>query len=372
MRLFRFTMVVVASCVVASQSFGQSGVFTRIAGDVSVSIFTGTSAYIFDDSSNDEAMGDILVNIAASQSTEDPFTPALGQVTTMAQAMNLTPVGAQTSLPTVDTTLSRSTIAITTDLSEFNDARALGNTSAVSNGAYQLDGTITSGYLHGSMYLLGVISELETGGGEYVGDGFVRATIGQYSVEATYSDDTELWEVDVDLPGFTESFFTGGLNNFFTFTVTIESLTTISLNAISTSNANSTAAVGQDSLAQGQVSLSASAWLSFTPTILPPPNGDFDGDGDVDGFDFLAFQRGFGEDMGATLSQGDANHDGIVNSADFSLWEGNFGTTSSALSSAVLAVPEPTTFSIAMAVIPAILFRRNKFRKTSTAFSSHR
>ncbi|MBA3482609.1 MAG: fibronectin type III domain-containing protein, partial [Pirellulales bacterium] len=54
------------------------------------------------------------------------------------------------------------------------------------------------------------------------------------------------------------------------------------------------------------------------------PNGDFDGDGHVDGSDFLAWQRGLGA-TGATPEQGDANGDGNIDAADLAIWQEQFG-----------------------------------------------
>jgi hypothetical protein len=54
------------------------------------------------------------------------------------------------------------------------------------------------------------------------------------------------------------------------------------------------------------------------------PNGDFDGDGHVDGSDFLTWQRGLGV-TGATPEQGDANGDGAVDAADLAIWQEQFG-----------------------------------------------
>ena len=71
-----------------------------------------------------------------------------------------------------------------------------------------------------------------------------------------------------------------------------------------------------------------------------PPTADFDEDGDVDGTDFLAWQRGFGILTGATLAQGDANHDGAVTAADLAIWQSDYGT---ALAVTTMAVPEPTS-----------------------------
>ena len=62
----------------------------------------------------------------------------------------------------------------------------------------------------------------------------------------------------------------------------------------------------------------------FFPSGIP---GDFDGDNDVDGYDFLVWQRD-NSSNGATA-------------ADLALWEANFGTTN--LVAAATEVPEPST-----------------------------
>jgi hypothetical protein len=98
--------------------------------------------------------------------------------------------------------------------------------------------------------------------------------------------------------------------------------------------------------------------LAFTPIgtlnyaqnpIAAPVAGDadFDGDGDVDGRDFLAWQRGFGITNGALPEQGDANGDGAVNAADLEFWQSQYGAEPiSALHlppSALNSIPEPST-----------------------------
>jgi subtilisin family serine protease len=55
---------------------------------------------------------------------------------------------------------------------------------------------------------------------------------------------------------------------------------------------------------------------------------DFDDDGDVDGFDFLSWQRGFGATSGATASMGDANSDGKVSGVDLTFWKADYGAVS--------------------------------------------
>ncbi|RIK88941.1 MAG: hypothetical protein DCC67_00200 [Planctomycetota bacterium] len=65
--------------------------------------------------------------------------------------------------------------------------------------------------------------------------------------------------------------------------------------------------------------------------------GDFDDDGDVDGADLLAWQRGFGRMSGATLGDGDANADGDVDAGDLAVWKAQFGGAGASID----AVPEP-------------------------------
>ncbi|NOZ40714.1 MAG: hypothetical protein GXP24_10885 [Planctomycetes bacterium] len=63
--------------------------------------------------------------------------------------------------------------------------------------------------------------------------------------------------------------------------------------------------------------------------VVPAPvtgNGDFDADGDIDGSDFLAWQRGFGTMGTATLEQGDANGDTNVDADDLVIWQTQYAT----------------------------------------------
>jgi hypothetical protein len=69
------------------------------------------------------------------------------------------------------------------------------------------------------------------------------------------------------------------------------------------------------------------------------PGGDYDNDGDVDGADFLAWQR----TMNANVTPGtgaDGSGNGKVDAADLVIWKTNFGSTGLAAPS-VGAVPEP-------------------------------
>jgi hypothetical protein len=68
---------------------------------------------------------------------------------------------------------------------------------------------------------------------------------------------------------------------------------------------------------------------------IPTDDADFDGDGDVDGQDFLTWQRGLGGDP--TLANGNANGDGAIDGADLAVWRNQFGLASVPAA----AVPEP-------------------------------
>ena len=80
--------------------------------------------------------------------------------------------------------------------------------------------------------------------------------------------------------------------------------------------------------------------LSFSEAPVIDENADFDADGDVDGEDFLAWQRGVG--TGSTLSQGDANGDSQVDDLDLEIWKEQFGATVSPPGANASTVPEPT------------------------------
>lgn len=75
----------------------------------------------------------------------------------------------------------------------------------------------------------------------------------------------------------------------------------------------------------------------------PDVSADFDMDGDVDGEDFLTWQRGYGiNDGSAQPGDGDATGDGNVNGADLGVWQSTYGAGS--LLAASTSVPEPASF----------------------------
>ncbi len=70
-------------------------------------------------------------------------------------------------------------------------------------------------------------------------------------------------------------------------------------------------------------------FVEANPEIIPPPvptiPGDYDLDGDVDGNDFLIWQRNFGSSGPALPADGNA--DGSVDAADYTVWRDNYGTS---------------------------------------------
>jgi hypothetical protein len=89
----------------------------------------------------------------------------------------------------------------------------------------------------------------------------------------------------------------------------------------------------------------------------PVDDADFDGDGDVDGADFLTWQRGLGlSGAAATNAAGNANGDAIIDGADLTIWRNEFGTPAVA---AVGAVPEPSAaLLVGVGLAAAAVLRR--------------
>jgi hypothetical protein len=103
------------------------------------------------------------------------------------------------------------------------------------------------------------------------------------------------------------------------------------------------------------------ATAAGVPVTAPITDADFDNNGIVDGKDFLAWQRGFGINSGATNAQGDADQNGKVDAADLALWKSHFGLASAA--PATGAVPEPG--SLMLAAFAASLLTSRSLRKQS-------
>ena len=88
-------------------------------------------------------------------------------------------------------------------------------------------------------------------------------------------------------------------------------------------------------------------------TETPTEDADFDDDGDVDGADFLVWQRGFG--TAGDNSMGNANGDATIDAADLGIWTAQFGQTAPPASASIAAVPEPTTIGLALASLACLV-----------------
>jgi len=114
------------------------------------------------------------------------------------------------------------------------------------------------------------------------------------------------------------------------------------------SDENLAGAIGLGSLV---LNLTGSVENTFVDTA------DFDEDGDVDGRDFLTWQRGFG--TGTTLGEGDADNSTSVDGADLLIWQEQYGEGGGGLV-ATLAVPEPHSAALCVFIMAWAFSRRTR------------
>jgi hypothetical protein len=98
--------------------------------------------------------------------------------------------------------------------------------------------------------------------------------------------------------------------------------------------------------------------LSFSEVPVAEENADFDGDLDVDGEDFLVWQRGAG--TGTTLTQGDANGDSLVDGLDLDIWRNQFGVPVPPSGPSAGTVPEPGTLLLAAPLLGLVMTVRRR------------
>jgi len=103
-------------------------------------------------------------------------------------------------------------------------------------------------------------------------------------------------------------------------------------------------------------SLSQTSNLLRLEVIQTAVNADFDSDSDVDGVDFLTWQRNAGLNSGANLSQGDADGDGDVDEFDLAAWKSQFGVPLALSQTNASSVPEPTSASLATLLAAVLAF----------------
>ena len=106
-------------------------------------------------------------------------------------------------------------------------------------------------------------------------------------------------------------------------------------------------------LTPGAATLFNNAGTSFILVAAAVDSADFDEDNDVDGEDFLIWQRFAGGPGG--LSQGDANGDGNVNDDDLAVWETQYSLPIPL--SEISAVPEPQSICLLLWGLSAFCLR---------------
>jgi hypothetical protein len=98
------------------------------------------------------------------------------------------------------------------------------------------------------------------------------------------------------------------------------------------------------------------------------PYADFNLDGVVDSKDLHILMSNMGMQSSTSFEQGDTNGDGAVDGSDFLLWQRTLGTATnlsafSDLSASGTSVPEPATLSLACAITALALIKRHIRRK---------
>jgi T5SS/PEP-CTERM-associated repeat protein len=86
------------------------------------------------------------------------------------------------------------------------------------------------------------------------------------------------------------------------------------------------------------------AGYTMLTVYTPEPGADFDGDGDVDGADFLVWQRGESPNP--------------LSSSDLTIWRAHFGDIDSSIAAASITIPEPSSIVMLLAAFTCILSRR--------------
>jgi beta-glucanase (GH16 family) len=113
---------------------------------------------------------------------------------------------------------------------------------------------------------------------------------------------------------------------------------------------------GYASLATSVTNVQVDYVRAYSAVTPAPESADFDTDGDVDGADFLIWQRGVGTTAGANRSAGNANAgaDGDVDAADLAVWREQFA----AGGALAAAIPEPAGLASATAAVAASALAR--------------
>jgi len=108
-------------------------------------------------------------------------------------------------------------------------------------------------------------------------------------------------------------------------------------------------------------------WINDTISANSPLNllGDYNDDGIVDAADYTVWRDSLGATELTPFSGADGDGDGAVTRSDFNVWRNNFGATDGNLAQlgiASVAVPEPSSFALALPALWIGLLRWRKRR----------
>ena len=96
--------------------------------------------------------------------------------------------------------------------------------------------------------------------------------------------------------------------------------------------------------------------------------GDFSGDGEVDGGDYLVWRKSLGGNANRSFGA-DGNGNGTIDDGDYEVWRSRFGTTTAGLGTSAIAdvaVPEPTTLALVAMLLLLVLPRYGAFHSWRT------
>src|SRR5690606_10110510 len=109
--------------------------------------------------------------------------------------------------------------------------------------------------------------------------------------------------------------------------------------------------------------------LTFRNLSLPDV-ADANGDGTVDGGDFLIWQRNSGKVDPVGPAEGDFNFDGAVDAADLDIWKAQKGAAAPpADQGAALGIPEPSSAVLTLTTLAGLMHWRG-MRATTAAVES--
>jgi hypothetical protein len=111
---------------------------------------------------------------------------------------------------------------------------------------------------------------------------------------------------------------------------------------------------GSSNRAGGSTGAMAYKSLTFEVGPIDELSADADDDNDVDGFDFITWQRTLGS---RTQLAADSNRDGVVNAGDLTLWRQQFGTSAPGSIADNVGVPEPASTALALIAAFGVLAR---------------